>query len=422
MDYADKLLSTPKSKRIPLPDRFMSPLRNSQVRLSLTPDANAFKRKAKLSPSAYSPTTSQERFSSSKFNLCSPLASCQSCEVFNSPRKSSIGKKSDGSAPYSPTSRERHLPTKPIVMVELDDIPSDFYLSPIDWSRKDVIAMAFTNSFCFINPKTMAMEAPPGTPEDILSVKFDQPGNNVFLGCDTGRGQVYDTLRYTPVAEYEIFEQSVLCSDWREDTILVGSRDGKYAIIDDRSGTISQTGTAHYEELCNIKFSLDSSIFATCSNDCSVKIWDQRNLEKPTCVFEEHEAAVKALSWSPLNKNIIATGGGTSDKTIKIWDITKGETQHSVQTGSQVCNLYWNENYNEIVSTHGFSQNHIALWKGNDLSSVASFHTHKERILYMAASPNGQSIATAACNDTLQIWKLFPQRYLSRSESILLLR
>lgn len=421
MDYADRLLSTPKAKKSGYQDRFLSPLKQSQVRLSLTPDVLSKKQKTKMSPSPYSPTQSQERFRTRGSNLCSPLASCQSLDRFQSPRKSSIGKQID-LATASPVSRERHLPSKPIVMVEIDDIPSDFYLSPMDWSRKDVIGMAFQSCFCFINPKTMAMEIPPGTPSDILSVKFDQHGNNVFFGCNNGIGEVYDTLRYSPTAEYECFDQSILCSDWRENLILAGARNGKYVVIDDRVGDILQSANAHYEELCNIKFSMDGSLFATCSNDCSVKIWDLRKQEKPISLFEEHEAAVKALAWSPLNNNIIATGGGTSDKTIKIWDITTCETLHSVQTGSQVCNLYWNESYNEIVSTHGFSQNHIGLWKGTDLSSVASFHTHKERILYMAASPNGSMIATAACNDTMQIWKMFPQKHLSRSESILLLR
>jgi len=36
----------------------------------------------------------------------------------------------------------------------------------------------------------------------------------------------------------------------------------------------------------------------------------------------DHTAAVKALSWSPHRNCLLATGGGSTDKTIKQWDIS----------------------------------------------------------------------------------------------------
>jgi WD40 repeat protein len=51
----------------------------------------------------------------------------------------------------------------------------------------------------------------------------------------------------------------------------------------------------------------------------------------------------RALSWSPTAPGIIASGGGTSDKTIRIWNAETGTTINAVDTGSQVCNLLWNE-------------------------------------------------------------------------------
>jgi len=118
---------------------------------------------------------------------------------------------------------------------------------------------------------------------------------------------------------------------------------------------------------------------------------------------------------------VIVTGGGTADKTIRLWNTTTGETVRAVDTGSQVCNLYWNAEYNEIVSTHGFSQNQIALWKGADLAPVASFHTHKQRVLFMCASSDGTTIAIDAPDDAMQVWAMFPPRGEPPSQSLLLL-
>ncbi len=52
--------------------------------------------------------------------------------------------------------------------------------------------------------------------------------------------------------------------------------------------------------------------------------------------FRQHQAAVKAVSWCPWQPGVLATGGGTADKTIKIWNINSGSLINSVDTKSQV--------------------------------------------------------------------------------------
>jgi cell division cycle 20-like protein 1 (cofactor of APC complex) len=34
-----------------------------------------------------------------------------------------------------------------------------------------------------------------------------------------------------------------------------------------------------------------------------------------------HKAAVKGLAWSGHQHGLIVSGGGTSDKTVKVWNI-----------------------------------------------------------------------------------------------------
>ena len=45
---------------------------------------------------------------------------------------------------------------------------------------------------------------------------------------------------------------------------------------------------------------------------------------------------MKAVAWCPWQSGILATGGGASDKTIKIWNINSGSLVSSVETKSQV--------------------------------------------------------------------------------------
>ena len=66
------------------------------------------------------------------------------------------------------------------------------------------------------------------------------------------------------------------------------------------------------------------------------------------------------------------------------------------RAGSQVCNLSWSKNVNELVSTHGYSQNQIIVWRYPSMSKMATLTGHTMRVLYLAVSPDGQTIVTGA--------------------------
>jgi len=128
----------------------------------------------------------------------------------------------------------------------------------------------------------------------------------------------------------------------------------------------------------------------------------------PVQRFTEHQAAVKAIAWSPHQHGLVASGGGTADRCIRFWNTSTGQPLHSVDTGSQVCNLSWSKNVNELVSTHGYSQNQIVVWKYPGMQKLATLTGHTMRVLYLAVSPDGQTIVTGAGDETLRFWNVFP--------------
>lgn len=67
---------------------------------------------------------------------------------------------------------------------------------------------------------------------------------------------------------------------------------------------------------------------------------------------------------------------------------------------------------NELVSTHGFSsshsvQNQVCVWKYPSMQQVATLTGHTLRVLYLAMSPDGQTIVTGAGDETLRFWNAF---------------
>ncbi len=62
---------------------------------------------------------------------------------------------------------------------------------------------------------------------------------------------------------------------------------------------------------------------ASGGNDNLLMIWDAAN-DRPTHRITAHQAAVKALAWCPFQSNLLATGGGTADRTIKFHNTHTG--------------------------------------------------------------------------------------------------
>ena len=66
-------------------------------------------------------------------------------------------------------------------------------------------------------------------------------------------------------------------------------------------------------------------------------------------------------------------------------------------------------NSNELVSTHGFSYNSINVWNAKDMTKTGTLTGHTYRVLFLARSPDGESILTGSGDQTLRFWKLFPR-------------
>jgi len=137
--------------------------------------------------------------------------------------------------------------------------------------------------------------------------------------------------------------------------------------------------------------------------------------------FDDHKAAVKAIAWSPHCQGLLASGGGTADRKIRFWNTLASHPQGDalstrqgpkplqvIETGSQVCNLLWSKNVNELISTHGYSLNQIIVWKYPHMSKLMTLTGHALRVLYLAISPDGQTIVTGAGDETLRFWNVFP--------------
>lgn len=330
------------------------------------------------------------------------------------------------SARLAPGRASRKIARVPFKVLDAPCLKDDFYLNLVDWSAQNVLAVGlgpcvYLWSAC-TSVVTKLCDLQFGGP--VCSVAWNQSGTQLAVGTMPGNVQVWDAasgklLRtmagHTARAGTLAWSSSVLSSGSRDKNIYNRDMRCKESYIAQLSG--------HKQEVCGLKWSSDDMQLASGGNDNKLLIWNAAglgsgggtvatgsgvNYNSPTLKFSYHEAAVKAIAWSPHARGLLVSGGGTADRKIRFWNTMTNTALAAVDTGSQVCNLAWSKNVNEVVSTHGYSQNQIIVWKYPTLSKVVTLMGHSCRVLYLAMSPSGETIVTGAGDETLRFWNVFP--------------
>ncbi|KAF9476648.1 WD40 repeat-like protein [Pholiota conissans] len=348
----------------------------------------------------------------------------------------------------SPRRQLRSVCKTPYRVLDAPELADDFYLNLVDWSSTNVLGVGLGSCVYLWTAHNAAVSklcdlAPSN--DTISSVSWVQRGTTLAVGTLAGRLHIYDANTLQIQRTYQQAHlQRIGALAWNTYILSSGSRDRTVHHRDVREGTSKpfRRSTGHRQEVCGLKWSNDSGQSATLAsggNDNKVCIWDLRGPRRPggtaapgtgsgddipgdspVWKFHEHTAAVKALAWDPHVSGVLATGGGTQDKHIRFWNVINGTMLHELDTGSQVCNLIWSLTSHELVSTHGFSsttaQNQICIWKYPTLNMVASLTGHTNRVLYLAMSPDGETIVTGAGDETLRFWNAFPKKEKNERE------
>ena len=131
-------------------------------------------------------------------------------------------------------------------------------------------------------------------------------------------------------------KQRVGCMSWNHHTLATGSRDRSILLRDVRAAEpYVQKLNGHRSEVCGLRWSPDDRELASGGNDNQLCVWHQHSVQ-PVLRFTEHQAAVKAIAWSPHQHGLLVSGGGTADRCIRFWNTTTGQPLQCIDTGSQV--------------------------------------------------------------------------------------
>ncbi|ORY15249.1 glutamate-rich WD repeat-containing protein-like protein 1 [Clohesyomyces aquaticus] len=138
-----------------------------------------------------------------------------------------------------------------------------------------------------------------------------------------------------------------------------------------------------------------------------------------TTPYTGHQGTVEELQWSPTEKSVFASA--SNDGTVKIWDARSKSRKAAVSvqvSNTDVNVLSWSHQTAHLLAS-GADDGEWAVWDlrqwkpstslGSDKkpSPVASFNFHKEQITAVEWHPTDDSIVLVCAGDnTLTLWDL----------------
>nr|XP_015812424.2 cell division cycle protein 20 homolog [Nothobranchius furzeri] len=313
--------------------------------------------------------------------------------------------------------KSRYISLSPDRILDAPDIRNDFYLNLIDWSSRNLLAVALHNNV-FLWDATqgdvihlMKLERE----EDyICSVSWCKESSYLAVGTSDGKVQLWDVESQKRLRSMASHTARVGSLCWNDHILSSGSRSGHIHHHDVRVADHHIfTLTGHSQEVCGLKWSPDGRYLASGGNDNLLYLWPRvpeagaSNDSQSLHCWSEHQGAVKAIAWCPWQSNILASGGGTSDRHIRIWNVNSGSCISSLDTQSQISSLVFAPNFKELVSAHGYAHNNVVIWKYPSLTKVVDLNGHENRVLSLVLNPDCSTVASVAGDETIRLWASF---------------
>lgn len=306
----------------------------------------------------------------------------------------------------------RLVPSAPIRILDAPDVKNDWYLNLIDWSSTDVLAVALAQCTYLWNAtsgETKSLFQLPDT-DYVSSLSWIQDGTHLAVGNNQNLVEIWDAETGTRLRKMAGHSQRVSALDWNAHLLTSGSKSGLIFHHDVRIpqhhvGTLNGHEGA---EVCGLKWSPDGKYLASGANDNTVNVWDGSATENNSPSQRlGHAAAVKAIAWCPWKRHLLATGGGSMDRHLRIWNSLNANCLYDIDTRSQISAVMFHEDYQEIITGHGYQNHEINIWKFPSMTKTAELAGHTHRILSMCMNPKRSTVASLSADETLRFWECF---------------
>lgn len=182
------------------------------------------------------------------------------------------------------------------------------------------------------------------------------------------------------------------------------------------------TKKAHDKDINALDIHHTSQLFASSSQDKTVKIWSTQEGEVQA-VLKGHRRGVWSVKFAPKNtptiqgeqghtagKGAILTGSG--DKTIKIWSLTDYTCLRTFEGHSHsILKVAWlklpsvDEGKSPLLVASAGGDGLVKLWDVNSGETECTLDNHEDRVWALAVHPETNTLVSGSADSTVTFWK-----------------
>jgi len=213
----------------------------------------------------------------------------------------------------------------------------------------------------------------------IFSLKWNKTGNYLLSGSYDKTTIVWDVSSGSGFIkqQFEDHQAPALDVDWKDDSTFAScSTDKTVHICRVGAERPLKTYTGHTDEVNAVKWDPSGSLLASCSDDCTAKVWDVNSDRKdPMYDFKSHQQEIYTVKWAP-------TGPGSKNPDKK-----------------------------PLLATASFDGS-VRLWNVQDGTCIQVFSRHRDSVYSVAFSPSGNYLASGSLAGQLYIWNVMEGRHI----------
>lgn len=273
----------------------------------------------------------------------------------------------------------------PFRILDAPELRDDFYTSLLSWSPKGDLAIGLAENIYLWSKELGPTRVLEESIYDVSSVAYSYNGDILAVGRVDGTLQFWrDNERVPRISIHHPGDIGVLA--WKPvletNRLLVGKGNGNIFVYDiiwsestSKAVLVATITNAHDEQVCGLTWNHDGSQFASGGNDNRVCLFKGSDLRQPLYVWQQN-AAVKALSFCPWQRSLLATGAGSHDKHIRFYNCFNGKKIDELYCGAQITSIHWSPKYREFSVTFGYSletvQHRFAVYSWPQLECLVS--------------------------------------------------
>lgn len=213
----------------------------------------------------------------------------------------------------------------------------------------------------------------------IFSLKWNRRGNYLLSGSYDKTTIVWDVSGSTGFVEQQFNDHfaPALDVDWKDDTTFAScSTDKTVHICRVGHPRPLKTYTGHADEVNAVKWDPSGSLLASCSDDCTAKVWDvASDRTDPLHDFKSHQQEIYTVKWSP-------TGAGSTNPSKQL-----------------------------MLATASFDGS-VRLWDVQNGTCIRVFSRHRDSVYSVAFSPSGDYLASGSLAGQLYIWNVLEGKHI----------